>query len=76
LEGLKMEKWLGISENVKRVNKEIDKCKMAYKVMDKEGNLFVFSTIENGHPLYKGDRGCKHIFQLDGLAVVQKYMED
>lgn len=58
-----------------RINKEIDKCGMAYKVMDREGNTFVFAGIENGFPLYRGRGGSKHIFDLQGLEVIEKYIE-
>ena len=57
-----------------RINKEIDSCGMAYKVKDSEGNQFVFAGIANGgFPLYRGARGQKHIFDLIGYEVVEKY---
>ena len=57
----------------KRINKEIDMCGMAYKIKDKEGNQFVFAGLENGFPLYSGKRGQKHIFDLIGYEVIEKY---
>jgi hypothetical protein len=56
-----------------RINNEIDACKMAYKVEDREGNTFVFSRIENDCPLYRGRGGSKHIFDLNGYEVLEKY---
>ena len=56
-----------------RINKEIDSCGMAYKIKDREGNQFVFAGIENGFPLYRGNRGQKHIFDLIGYEVIEKY---
>ena len=57
-----------------RINKEIDSCGMAYKVKDSDGNQFVFAGIaRGGFPLYRGARGQKHIFDLTGYEVVEKY---
>ncbi|MFC0903807.1 hypothetical protein ACFHWD_03765 [Clostridium sp. MT-14] len=56
-----------------RINKKIDKCNMAYKIKDIEGNIFVFGGIENGYAWYRGTRGDKHIFNLDGYEVIEKY---
>lgn len=56
-----------------KINKEIDSCNMAYKIMDSEGNTFIFSGIENGFPLYRGNKGSKHIFDLQGYTVIEKY---
>ncbi len=56
-----------------RINKEIDMHNMAYKIKDREGNMFVFGGIENGFPWYRGLGGSKHIFQLDGYEVLEKY---
>jgi hypothetical protein len=68
-----------IAENDKRVeeriNKEIDSCKMAYKIKDSEGNTFCFGGIENGFPWYRGIGGSKHIFKLNGYEVVEKYIK-
>ena len=58
-----------------RINKEIDSCNMAYKIEDKEGNQFVFSGIENGHPWYRGGGGSKHVFDLTGYKVIEKYIK-
>ncbi|WP_240416558.1 hypothetical protein [Paenibacillus periandrae] len=58
-----------------RINKEINSCGMAYKIADCEGNIFVFAGLENGFPLYRGNRGSKHIFQLQGYEVIEKYLE-
>lgn len=56
-----------------RINKEIDTCKMAYKIKDYEDNVFVFGGIENGFPWYRGIGGSKHIFDLTGYKVLEKY---
>ena len=56
-----------------RINKEIDSCGMAYKVEDREGNIFVFGGIENSFPWYRGRGGSKHIFDLTGYKVIEKY---
>lgn len=57
-----------------RINKEIDKCKMAYKLEDNDGNTFVFGGIENGHPWYRCRGGSKHIFELTGYKILEKYL--
>jgi hypothetical protein len=57
-----------------RINKEIDNCGMAYKIKDREGNQFVFAGLENGFPLYRGRGGQKHIFDLVGYEVIEKYI--
>ena len=67
-----------IKENDKkieeRINKEIDSCGMAYKIKDKEGNQFVFAGLaRGGFPLYRGKSGQKHIFDLVGYEVIEKY---
>ena len=62
-------------ETEARINKEIDRCGMAYKVMDREGNIFVFAGIENGFSLYSGNGCLKHIFDLQGLEVIEKYIK-
>lgn len=56
-------------------NKAIDKCHMAYKVKDSEGNVFCFGGIETGFPLFRGMSGSKHIFNLCGYEVLQQYDE-
>lgn len=58
-----------------RINKEIDSCNMAYKIKDYEGNTFVFGGIENGFPWYRGNGGSKHIFDLQGYEVIEKYIQ-
>lgn len=60
-------------ENEKRINKEIDGCGMAYKIKDREGNQFVFAGLENGFPVYRCRGGRKHIFDLIGYEVIEKY---
>ena len=62
------------SENRIRVNNEIDKANMAYKIKDEEGNEFVYAGMESGHPVYRTASGQKHIFQIDGYEVVEKYL--
>lgn len=56
-----------------RINREIDNCSMAYKIEDREGNRFVFSRIENGLPLYRGQGGSTHITDLRGYKVIEKH---
>jgi len=57
-----------------RINKEIDSCKMAYKIRDLEGNIFVFGGIENGFSWYRGIGGSKHITDLRGFEIMEKYI--
>lgn len=54
-----------------RMNREMDRHNMAYKIEDKEGNIFVYSCIENGHPVYRCNGGSKHIFDLFGYKIIQ-----
>lgn len=58
-----------------RINKEIDSCKMAYKIKDTEGNTFVFARIENGFPVFRTIGGSTHIFNLNGYEIVEKYIK-
>ena len=60
-------------ENRIRRNSEIDKFKIAYKVKDTEGNVFVYGGIESGFPFFRGNRGSKHISNLKGYEIIQKY---
>lgn len=62
------------AENRIRVNNEIDKAGMAYKLKDEEGNEFVYAGMENGYPIYRTASGQKHIFQIDGYEIVEKYL--
>jgi len=50
-----------------RIERKRDKMKknMPYKIKDVEGNVFVFSCYENGYPVYRTNRGNKHIFEND-----------
>ena len=61
--------------NEERINKEIYECKMAYKIQDSEGNVFVFAGLENGFPSYRCAGGRKHIFQLTGFKVLEQYIQ-
>ena len=56
-----------------KINKEISNCKMAYEIMDEDGNTFFFSGLENGFPSYRTMGGSKHIFDLQGYKVIQKF---
>lgn len=58
-----------------RINKEINSCKMAYKIKDVEGNVFCFGGIENGCSWYRGMGGSKHIFDLQGYEIIEKYLK-
>ena len=40
-----------------RINKEIASCGLAYKLKDKDGNIFVFAGIEGGFPNYRTRSG-------------------
>lgn len=57
----------------RKINKEIDKYNMAYRIEDKDGNQFIFDKIENDCPLYRSVGGSTHIFSLTGYKVIQKY---
>lgn len=61
--------------NEDRINKEIDECKMAYKIEDVEGNVFVFAGIESGFPSYRCTGGSTHIFDLCGFKVLEQYIK-
>jgi len=71
------ERMTKINENDKRIaermNSEIDSFKMAYKIKDSEGNVFCFSRIENGYPLYRGLGGSKHVFDLLGYETIEQH---
>ena len=43
-----------------------------YKVADREGNIFVYAYHENGHPVYRTDRGSKHIFDLEFYTIIEE----
>ena len=58
-----------------RINREIDKCGLAYKLKDKDGNIFVFAGLENGFPVYRTNGGRTHIFDLTGYEVIEKYFK-
>lgn len=59
---------------MKRINSEIDSCGMAYKIKDSEGNKYVFVELIRGViPLYIGKGGRKHIFNLIGYEIIEKY---
>lgn len=62
-------------ENVDRINCEIINHNAAYKIQDRDGNIFVYSRIENGYPVYRTNRGCKHIFSLNGFKVLEKQLQ-
>lgn len=59
----------------KRINNEIDSCGLAYKLKDKDGNIFVFAGFDSGFPIYRTRSGRKHIFDLVGYEVVEKYCQ-
>lgn len=56
-----------------KTNKEIDQCGLAYKIKDKDNNIFVFAGFESGFPIYRTKSGRKHIFDLVGYEVIEKY---
>lgn len=55
-----------------RINKEIDACNMAYKIKDKDGNIFIFAC-GGRFPEYRTNGGRKCIFDLVGYEVIEKY---
>jgi hypothetical protein len=61
-------------ENNANLNKLIDKEKAAYKIADTDGNTFVFAGLESGFPIYRGNGGSKHIFDLLGYEIIEKYV--
>jgi hypothetical protein len=58
---------------VEQVNQELEFSKMAYKVKDSDGNIFVYAGLENGFPTYRGQGGSKCVFDMTGLTVIQQY---
>lgn len=76
-----------IAETIRRINERaeqnrletnalIDKYKLAYKVKDSEGNTFTWGGVATGgFPWYRGRSGSKHIFNLNGLTIIQQYAE-
>lgn len=76
-----------IEERIKNINERdeqnristnalIDRFKMAYEVMDSEGNKFVWAGVaEGGFPLYRGRGGSKHIFNLNGYTIIRQYAQ-
>lgn len=58
-----------------RINNELKKHNMAYKIKDREGNIFVYGGIESNIPWYRGMRGSKHIDSLIGFEIIQQYCE-
>lgn len=59
-------------ETEERINKEIDTCGMAYKIRDKEGNVFIFSS-GGEFPEYRTHGGRTCILTLHGYEVLEKY---
>ena len=55
-----------------RINAELDREGMAYRLRDREGNEFVYAGLESGFPVYRGQRGSKHIFDTDGYEIVEE----
>lgn len=61
--------------NQDRINAEIDKYHMAYKIKDSDGNVFCWGGVaKGGLPWYRGIGGSKHIFDLTGYEVIEKYV--
>lgn len=42
-----------------------------YKIKDVDNNEFVFAYIENETPVYKGNRGVKHVFDIDKYIIIE-----
>jgi hypothetical protein len=60
-------------DRITRINRDLDAKKMAYKVSDSDGNIFVYAGCENGFPVYRGIGGRTHMFGMNGLTVIQQY---
>lgn len=60
--------------NEERINSEIDRFGMAYKIKDSEGNIFCWGGVaKGGFPWYRGNGGSTHIFDLTGYEVIEKH---
>ena len=46
-----------------------------YKIKDVDNNEFVFAYIENETPVYKGNRGIKHVFDIDKYIIIENEKE-
>jgi len=57
-----------------RINGEIDRFEIAYKIQDEEGNVFVYAGYENNIPIYRTEGGRKHISELTGYQILNKYI--
>jgi len=60
-------------QNRIETNKLIDKFNMAYKIEDLEGNIFVWAGLSSGLPVYRTCSGQTHIFNLNGMKIIQKH---
>ena len=61
---------------VERVNAELNKHNLAYRIEDVDGNQFCYGgEASGGLPLYNGSSGSKHIFDLVGYKVLQQWAE-
>lgn len=56
-----------------RINKELESCGMPYKMKDVEGNVFTYSGLENGYPVYRTRGGSCHQFSTQGFEIIQQY---
>ena len=61
--------------NFKRINSELSKTNMAYKIKDTEGNEFVFAGLENGFPVYITIGGQKIINELNGYEIIESQIK-
>ena len=61
--------------NFKRINSELSKANMAYKIKDTEGNEFVFAGLENGFPVYITIGGQKIINELNGYEIIESQIK-
>lgn len=57
------------------INTELKRYNMAYKIQDKDGNIFVYGGLDNEIPWYRGISGSKHIFSMDGYEVLEYEFE-
>jgi len=61
------------TERENRINADLEKYKMAYRIKDVDGNTFCFQRIEYGSPVYRGQGAEKHIYGMAGYTVVQQW---
>lgn len=62
------------AKRIERINNELDSVKMAYRVKDTEDNTFTYQGLATGgFPLYRCAGGTTHLFNMNGLTIIQQY---